>query len=320
MSAGTVAQCQRELWQLAENGGVWFPRGIQTRVGDNQHAKNGTDDLRDPLDNLDHTCHMHERSRKCLEENSVQDYCLNIVHRSGLDVNLQFICQHQQRDENLIRSLQSLRDKRVLVMLFFHIADHCFRGMDILDDLMTRTKNAYFYKLDIKTLNFLELPPLTPLYCLSKNVISTCVAEIVEDHCGKRSSELVQNYLLYFQDWYGQSLKSAGLSSNICEYKISLNSTLTMPPTDASGRQEKLGFVRGLGMAAPGTALDTLMGRSLLAFLQKLPWPEVCGNALNAFSAYTACVMSSDDKHERSSTSCSLDREYSHSFTTGLSV
>ncbi len=293
----TVAQCQRELWQLGENGDAWFPRDMQTRVGDNLTAKTSTDDLRDSIDHLDHTCYMQERSRKCLEENGVQDYCLNIVHKLGLGNDLQFICQHQPRDENLIHALQCLRDKRVIVMLLFHIANHCYRGMDILDDLMTRTKNEYFYKLAV---NHIESPSLTPVYCLPRDVISTCVAEIVEDHCGKRSSELVQNYLLYFQDRYGQSLKSAGLSSNICQYQIGVNSTLMMPPTDASERHGKLGFVRGLEMAAPGTALDTFVGRSLLAFLHKLPGREVCSTESTAYFAYTACVMSSDDKHERS--------------------
>ncbi len=78
------------------------------------------------------------------EDNGVPDYCRDTIAGENIETDFQFICQHQERVENLIRSLQCLRDKRALVMLLFHIGNHCFRGMDILDDLMTRMKMHYF--------------------------------------------------------------------------------------------------------------------------------------------------------------------------------
>ena len=292
----TVTVCERGLWRLYSKGNIWFGHGIQTRAGNNQSARNGTDNLRDSLNSLDYTCHIQDRFRKCLEENSVGDYCLSTISSAlQVDVDVQFICRHQRRDENLIRALQCLHDKRVLAMLFFHIGNHCFRGMDILDDLMTRMKNALLYALDVN-LPF-EVPQIyTQLYCLPSHVISTCVGGIVQKHCGKMSSEVVQNYLLYFQDRVDLSLKSVGLSPNICEYETHSNITLTIPPM--LEHHEKLDFVRGLEMAAPGTALDTVWGRMLVSLLQKVSGWELCGP--QADSAYTACVISSDDKYERS--------------------
>ncbi len=294
----SVATCQRGLWQLVVKGNVWLFPGIQGRVGNSQNARNFTDNLMDSLDSLDHACYIQERSRKCMEEHGVGDYCLSTVNGLDLEMNFQFVCQHQQRDENLIRSLQCLRDNRLLVMLFFHIANHCFRGQNLLDDVMRRIKNAHFYMLDINPPT--KMPHVnTPLYCLPMHVISTCVTEIVEDHCGKRSSELVQNYLLYLQDRFNHSLKSAGLSSNICDYKTHSNFALMMPLAVASERHNKLDFVKGLKIAAPGTALDTVLGRTLVAALETVSLGEVCSTAVNAYGAYTACVMLSDDKYER---------------------
>ncbi len=143
--AQTVVRCQRELAQLSRKGSVWFGRGSQTRTGVSQTTrKNVTYNIKDSLDSLNHACYIQKRSRRCLEEHGVRDYCLSVSNALDTEMDFQFICQHQQRGENLIRSLQCLRDKRVLVMLFFHIGNHCFRGMDILDNLMTRVKNEYF--------------------------------------------------------------------------------------------------------------------------------------------------------------------------------
>ncbi len=293
---GSVAKCQRDLWRLALNGNVWFGSDnsmIQTRSENNQNTTYGTNKLRDPLDSLHHACSVYNRSRKCLKEKGVMgDYCLNTVDGLGIELEFRFICQHQRRGQKLIRSLQCLRDNRLLVMLFFHIANHCVRGMDILDDLMTRIKNATFYMLNIN--NYTAEPHFnTYLFCLPRHVISTCVAQIVKQQCGKCSSDLVQNYLQYLQDRYGQSLTSAGLSSNICEYK----STLSMSPLNVT---QSSSFARTLEIAAPGTALDTVIGRFLLANLQNAPGPEICGTEQNVLAAYTACAMSSDDKFERS--------------------
>ncbi len=309
----TVSRCQRELAKLSRKGSVWFGRGSQTRTRDNQTTRrNVAYNIKDSLDALSHACYIEQRSRKCLEENGVRDYCLSISNALDTEMDFQFICRCQQLDENLIRSLQCLRDKRVLVMLFFHIGNHCFRGMDILDDLMTRVKNAYFYQLDINT--FFEATYIRELYCLPRHVISTCVRDFVQDHCGKRTSELVQNYLLYSQHRFRQALKSAGLSSNICEYNIRPKSTVIVAPTSGTGeRQEELGFVRGVEMAAAGTALDTVMGRRLVAHLQNVSEQDICSDPLKADIAYTICLMSSDDKYERSTFNI---LQFAHAFFT----
>ena len=293
----TLIVCQSQLWHYAVNGNVWFG-GHPKKVGRNQRPRNGSDSLRDSLDSLNYACTLHERSGKCLDEYGVRDYCISRTRALAEIMDFQFICQHQKRDENLVHAIRCLRDERILAMLLFHIGNRCVGGMDILDDLMARTKSAYFYTLDINPATETTLMPM--LYCLPRHVISTCVGEIVEDHCGKRSSRLVQDYLLYCQDWFDHSLKSAGLASNICEYNISSNFPQKMPPIVSSERHENVGFVTGIEMRAPGTALDTVSGRWLVAYLQSVSWQGICSDIRYVYGAYTACVKSSDAKYERS--------------------
>ncbi len=163
----------------------------------------------------------YDRSQACLEESRIPDYCLLTVTApaTGVSINIdfRFICRHQRRDENLVRSLQCLHDKRLPTMLLFHIADRC-RGMCILDDIMTRYQFVHFNRLDIKPVG--ETTHISRLYCLPKSVISTCIKDIVEGYCGNMTADLVQKYLFYSQSRVANSLQSAGLSSTICDPDI----------------------------------------------------------------------------------------------------
>ncbi len=212
-------------------------------------------------------------------------------------IDLQFICHQKLQDEqeeNLIHSLQCLPDSRLLEMLYFHIANRC-SGMNILDDIMRRYKNAYFYSLSITPPG--QKASIPQLYCLPKSIISTCIRDIVQDHCGKMTAMFVQNYLVYLQDWYGQALRSAGLNANICDSDSSSDFAPSSPPIPSG--YKKLGISRLLKNTSPGTALDTVTGRFLQTYLGDLSEEELC-TTYNVYEAYYACVMSSDDKAEKS--------------------
>ena len=153
-----------------------------------------------------------------MQEHSISDFCqMTARPYHHVPINFQFICYHRQRDENLVRSLQCLHDNRLLVMLYFHMAQRCL-GFSILDDIMKRKTNAYFYYLNIKPVT--DNAQLPMLYCLPKHVIATCIRPLIDDYCGATTADLVQDYLLYIQDWLGQAFRSAGLSSDICENDI----------------------------------------------------------------------------------------------------
>ncbi len=137
-------QCERDIVILSQYGFPWSP---QSRHSPNVSDRNKT--LRDALDSLNDVCHTSDRSMRCLEENGIRGFCLRLTGHFYALLDFQVICHHQSRDENLIHSLQCLHDTRVFAMLYFHIADRC-RGFGILDDIMRRYKNAYFYGLDIK--------------------------------------------------------------------------------------------------------------------------------------------------------------------------
>lgn len=62
----------------------------------------------------------------------------------------------------------------------------------------------------------------------------------------------------------------------------------------------KLGITGLLEITAPGTALDTVYGKYVLTHLYSLSEKELCTDTLNADFAYSACVLSSQDKSEKS--------------------
>ncbi len=223
----------------------------------------------------------------CLREYNLQDYCLTTVNEySTLAPDFQFICNHRPRDEKLIRSLQCIHDKRLLVTLYFDIMDHCDhrRGFDFLHYLIIGTKNVYFYSLDVPSLlaDWLNLPLL---YCLPEYVLRTCISQLVDDRCGAMAADLMQDYVLFTQEWVDHALQHVGWGSNrICEH-------------DISSLHRKIGLPGMMQISAPETALDTIRGRLLMDYLGSLPVQRLC-TARNAYDAYTVCVMSSEGRSD----------------------
>ena len=293
-----VPHCRQHLWQLPYNGYPWVNDNNNTYRNQLQETvTSDTGKIRDPLDSLKHVCHILEKSERCLKESNVHGYCRETVGGMYTEADFDFICHERIRDENLVRSLQCLHDKRLLEMLYFHIASNCSGGMDMLDDIMVRTKNAYFYTLDINPA--FDKPYVPQLYCLPKYVISGCIKDIVADHCGKYTAYFVQDYLVYIQGRFDEALQSDGLSSNICEHGIgSRRSTSNTVASTAPGKDKQ--FFKMLEMAAPGTALDTVYGKAVMAGLQRIPGREFCDPEGNANAAYRVCVLASDAKSARS--------------------
>ncbi len=139
-------------------------------------------------------------------------------------------------------------------------------------------------------------PHLPLLYCVPKSAISTCIREITQDNCGDMAADLVQDYLLYMQHQFGQTLQSAGLNPNICDNDISgkVPGSSAVPQSRAT-----LGIIRLLETAAHGTALDTAYGKDAVVYLQTLSGAELCTTS-NAYIGYLACMMSTDDKSDKS--------------------
>ncbi len=293
----TVVHCLHDLVRVGNRGYLWtrYESHRSFRVDPNVAQNDRKTSLRDALDSLNHVCYVQDRNQACRDESGIPSYCLNTIKAGGVRIlrTFQFICHHQQRDENLVRSLQCLHDTRVLAMLYFHIAYQC-GGFVILDNVMSRDKTAYFYNLEINAFWESTHPP--ELYCLPKSVIFTCVRGIIEDHCGSTTADLVQNFILFNQDWYSKDMYSAGLKSNICDQDIG-SDMISSSPLLPSGNT-KLGISGLLDITAPGTALDTEYGKWLLSYLHNLPEKDLC-TIENAAFFYQACFMSSDDKSEK---------------------
>ncbi len=310
-------QCQWDLCQVAGYGYPWYPKSSQRNSRYKLNAPDRNITLRDALDSLNHMCHTYDRSQTCLEEKGIQDYCLATINPGLVShVEFQFICHQQQRDENLVRSLQCLYDNRLMVMLYFHIAGRC-RGMGILDGIMRHYKNAMFYAWNIKPVMDQASPRLS-LYCIPRSVIQTCIRGIVEDHCGTMTADLVQKYLVSPQGWYGQTLQSAGLNSNICDRDISSDLVPSRLPIPSG--HTRLTISRLLEVTAAGTALDT--------YMVNICWPmyRACLRKTSAplpvygwFILHVSCPQTIGLRLTNS-TSYSLHTNSCHSSTTGLSV
>ena len=287
----TVWQCQRDIVNLSHYGYPWSSHSSQRR---HTNSSSGNITLRDSMDALNQMCYVHDRSRICMEKIGFSsDYCRATTDFPYRTLDFHFICHHQQRDENLVHSLRCLYDTRVLTMLYFHIADRC-RGFSILDNMMRRFKNAYFYLLNINPV--WDKATLPRMYCLPRSVISTCVRDIVQGHCGTMTADFVHNYLVYLQDQFGQALESAGLDPDICEHEINSDTGATRPALPPS--YTKLGISTLLEITAPGTALDTVLGKYILSYLRSLSGEELC-TVSNSDTVYLACLMSSDDRSEK---------------------
>ncbi len=289
-----VLGCQWGLQHLTWYGYPWTPTDRQRNYRRNRNATDRNSTLRDALDSLNHVCQNYDRSQICLEERGIRDYCLFTTGYDNFQIQFQFICHHQRRDENLVHSLRCLYNTRVLAMLFFHIADRC-RGTGILDDIMRRHKNAYFYAMGIRPGQEQTIVP--PLFCLPKSVISTCIRGIVEDKCGSMTANLVTDFLVYIHNRFDKALESVALSSNICDHDIS-SDMMPSKPSIPSGHT-KLGVSGLLEITAPGTALDTVWGKMLKAYLHRQSGEQLCTTD-NSIVAYFTCVLSSDVKPERS--------------------
>ncbi len=281
--------CQRNLSGLIKREGCsWFPHRNSTN---NPTDRNIT--LRDALDRLTNVCYILDTSQKCLEERGISDLLpvdiAGFVSTNGQTVYL----HHQRRDENSVHTVQCLYDSRVLAVLYFHIAHRC-GGMDILDNVMRRYKNAYFHLLGTKRPQDQVRIPL--LYCLPRAVISDCIKGIVRDHCGTMTANAVVTYLVYLQDQFGWALKSAGFSPNICD--IDIMSDMIPRSQPISRDHTELLLSRLLEVTTPEPHLGAVSGRFLLAALHSLAGEKLCTTA-NVYTAYKECVLLSDDKYEK---------------------
>ncbi len=111
------------------------------------------------------------------------------------------------------------------------------------------------------------------------------------------TADFVQNYLFYVPDWYDQTLQSAELKINICDYNVisdRVADRTSKPSCDIKSDISKL-----LENTASGTALDTVYGKYVLAWLHNLHGEDIC-TTVNAYVAFKVCILSSDDKSEMS--------------------
>ncbi len=300
----TVARCHRDLQKLAVSGYPWFgtPSNFgKEKPGNYQYIRNRNGAVvGDSLDPLDHACDVLASSQRCLHENGVQDACLLVgdVGSLGLQVTFDFLCNHKDRDEELVQSLWCLHSNRVFSMLPFHIGQRC--GLDILDEMVTRQDNAIYYIMNVSTTENL-MHSMLHLYCLPWNLTKRCVNTIVRDQCGSMGAVLVRDFILHFQNATRSMWNSIGVHTDICDFDILRRSyrKQVSPSVQRKFHINGSPFYRLLEEAASGTALDTTYGKRILEILRRETAVGLCNSTINSFLAYSACVLSSEDLLEK---------------------
>ena len=218
---GSARRCQRDLLELAQSGWPWF----------------GCCQDGDPIDAMNNACSVLDGSEVCLQA-LYNPSCLSVYASDGngqLQTFFHFICHRQPSVTDLLQPLGCLHDTRVLVMLLFHIGNECPRGVEILDDLMDATKNAYFYALNVNPYRYHHSFP--GLYCLKERVIKTCVWKVVQKRCGNMTAQMVQEYILYMQSTIGDALHGLGLSRDPCMAETKKVHKLNVDSTNISHKE-----------------------------------------------------------------------------------
>lgn len=299
-----ISRCQEDLEKLTQ-GYPWYfvPTNTSKRHSFKERARS-TGEPGDPLDALNHVCDVLEKTETCLWENNVDPACLivgNFLARK--QSNFQFLCHHQKRDTNLLNSLQCLLDTRVTTMLDFYILTECWNGEKILNDQMSRKKNALYYNLNVWPSEY--VPRLVSSFCcFPTDALVPCVKPIITTRCGDEAATMVVDYIIFVQDQYKENLIRAGLNPDPCMIDRSryVNDALkpdfrnysTSSETESRQIASKEEFNRLLVEEAPGTFLDTEFGRSLLTYIISLTREELC-EPIDPFLAYATCGFIADD-------------------------
>ncbi len=293
--ARATDNCTEHFFQLASPGYPW------------NGPSNGNGTLNDPLDSLNYVCGIWDKARTCLRFHRVPDYCVvQYFGHPAFVVGFSFICQHQRRDENLLHSLRCLRDNRMLSMLFFHIGQKC--GIGNLDAIMVGRKKVFLYDINVNPAG--AMPKVLPMYCLPRDVIFTCVKPMVDNQCGNMTASLVQKYIFYLQDWFAQSLESAGLRKDLCFHDAELEltgfdrkvyTTELISPSVATTPSSYKMFLRLIKQGPT----DTVLGSTLINLMQDSladePEPgDLCFNKNELNMAFGVCMLYSEDTSERS--------------------
>ncbi len=266
--------------------------------------------LLDPMDNLDGICKDFDKASSCLGEYQTPEFCLRLgsmVFQPFINFKtFKFICRNQTRDANLLRSLQCLHDTRLPSMLYYHIATECRQGMDILDQQMLARKKTQLYILNSR----IPLNSMFKLYCLPERVLSKCVHEFVENHCGKMAADLLVNYINYIQEEEKTTFKLLGQATDLCNRNMSQerhslsNFNKSYKTKVFQYRSETMlresrraAFFAVLSKNYSDTELDTVTGRRAMSVLMGISGPEICSITYLS-AAYALCVWQGHDIRE----------------------
>ncbi len=291
-----IWKCEGGLYNLTQAGYPWS--GV---YNDSRKKQSLNNTVKDALDVLNHVCDTADRAQACIRHSGIQDYCMLEAWLSSDEIpSFPFICQPQYRNENLLHSLQCLHDNRLLTMLYFRIGSQC--GIGILDRIIRGRKNVFWYRINVSPV--IPMPDIMPMLCLPKDVISTCVR--VENQCGNMAAVLVQDYILYLQGWAARALESARLDPDICHHDVDstgadtyMSSQYARPSHIQPASSPYTQLLRLAKEGTPGSALDSVWGRPVVGYLERIG-DKICYDETSLFASFYVCLLSSEDTSARS--------------------
>ncbi len=263
--------------------------------------------LKDPLDPINVICKVFDDFRTCLDEHSILSAC--VLSGDGIAFEMQVVfdllCHKSPRTTELLRSLTCVRDTRILDLLVWHMAD--IYGPDSIDDQAQGSVNALFRISNSDSLlsGYLVNPLILHVYvtdglvCFPESVIFQNVSSLISGRCGGHAASLVTSYYMGFREHLNTLLEQTGFRGNVCDKELAPRTagaaTDSTSATDSSkfSSQEAscTSFDAFLGYHSAETAMDTVYGRALGAYIRDIPAREFCQPDSGLDLAYSACFL-----------------------------
>ncbi len=215
-----------------------------------------------------------------------------------------FICHKEPRSIDLLHSLRCLQETRVADLLVFHLAD--IYGTSLIDIHAQGTTNAFFNALSNDALISTYFINPTAIYrlanmgliCFPKSVISQYVPFIVNNKCGSQAANLVRNYYFQFRAQFNHPLDEILGPTNICHKQGHNNITgdgAFMEPGNREKGSLLILFHQILEHRSPGTAMNTVYGRSLRNSIKQFSFQEFCNPVAALSLSFQAYALLSYD-------------------------
>ncbi len=124
-----LLQCGRDIRLLAAYGFPWSMASMSETKNQLRNQQMEPGNFRDSLDLINHMCKVFDDFSRCLDQHAIPTECLvsYLPEMFKYHAVFQFVCHMQPRSSDLLRSLQCLKETRVVDLLYYGTFTVIFR-------------------------------------------------------------------------------------------------------------------------------------------------------------------------------------------------